>query len=171
MNTKLNLLVEALHGLTYLHTRKSEIVHGDIKGGNILISEYCHAQLSDFGLASVDDYVTTSLTGTARWMSPELFTGETARATTASDVWAFGCVMVEVLSGIHPYFEIDNIQRVILAITQEGKKPTRPTNAHDALWDLIQDCWGSPSDRPPAGVLLQRLRYVRGSQVVVLGHQ
>ncbi|KAJ7802642.1 kinase-like domain-containing protein, partial [Mycena olivaceomarginata] len=67
-------LFETAHSLAYLHSQN--IVHGDLRGGNVLINDEEHAQLADFGLAIVTDATlgTTSTTrrGSSRWMASEL---------------------------------------------------------------------------------------------------
>ncbi|KAJ7508306.1 kinase-like domain-containing protein, partial [Mycena galericulata] len=96
------LLFEIAQGLQYLHSRN--IVHGDLRGANILISEAWTACLADFGLSALADATSTlrstKRSGSLYWMAPELidpdrFGCEFIR-TPATDVYAFGCVCVEV---------------------------------------------------------------------------
>ena len=102
-------LLEIAQGLDYLHSMN--IVHGDLRGSNILISDDGNACLSDFGLATTisdpDSTVgmltsSTNHGGSARWFAPELidpksFGCEKFIRTTASDVYAYACVCLEVL--------------------------------------------------------------------------
>ncbi|KAJ7279128.1 kinase-like domain-containing protein [Mycena rebaudengoi] len=97
------LLSEIAQGLEYLHSRK--IVHGDLRGANILINDEWSACLADFGLTSLSDTTTATHTsnraGSIRWMAPELidpdrFGHRQFTRTPASDVYAFGCVCLEV---------------------------------------------------------------------------
>ncbi|KZV83311.1 kinase-like protein, partial [Exidia glandulosa HHB12029] len=74
---KLDLIAQIFAGIEYLHTRTPKIVHADIKGANVLISDHGVARLSDFGFASAlaEDHVYStqhSVCGTWRWMAPEL---------------------------------------------------------------------------------------------------
>ena len=81
--------------LYYLHS--NSIVHGDIKGSNVLASPNGDALLCDFGLAKLVGSQTSGSrkgSGTLRWESPELLHGQTKSA--ASDVWAFGMTIYEV---------------------------------------------------------------------------
>ncbi|KAJ7260878.1 kinase-like domain-containing protein [Mycena haematopus] len=95
------LLYEIAKGLEYLHSRN--IVHGDLRGANILIKEDWSACLTDFGLSIFSDATSTMSTnrgGSLHWMAPELldpdrFEINFAR-TPATDVYAFGCVCVEL---------------------------------------------------------------------------
>ncbi|KAJ7229443.1 kinase-like domain-containing protein, partial [Mycena rebaudengoi] len=91
------LLYEIVQGLAYLHS--SRIVHGDLRGTNILINEDWSACLADFGLSIVDNATfstTTNRGGSLYWMAPELLVpdqfGLKFALTPASDVYAFGCV-------------------------------------------------------------------------------
>lgn len=73
------------------------MVHGDIKAGNLLISDDNHVLLCDFGLTKPTDAQTSTTmkgAGTARWQSPELW--DNASKTFGSDVYAFSMTIVEV---------------------------------------------------------------------------
>ena len=87
-------------GLAYLHSKK--IVHGDLKGVNILITASLRACIADFGLSRVADTqglgVFTSTArpaGTMRWLAPELMSGR-ERPSKESDVYSFASVCYEV---------------------------------------------------------------------------
>ncbi|KAJ7160764.1 kinase-like domain-containing protein [Mycena filopes] len=95
------LLYEIAQGLQYLHSQ--DIVHGDLRGTNILITEDWRACLADFGLSVFSDAtssMTTNRGGSPYWMAPELLDPDTYGLefvrTTATDVYAYGCVCLEV---------------------------------------------------------------------------
>ncbi|KZV79317.1 kinase-like protein, partial [Exidia glandulosa HHB12029] len=172
-------LRQILEGLKYLHECEPEVIHGDLKGANILISDTYDVQLCDFGFASMHadeegslNFQSSSTKGTWRWMAPELLANDDARHTTASDMWAFGCVVVEVLSGKVPYHDKRTDQMVIIAIAH-GETPFRPATfigepwevALEAkVWELALDCWASePDDRPPVKPVLRRLKHLRAN--------
>ena len=86
---------EAGAGIIYLH--QCGIVHGDIKGANILISDDIRALLCDFGLARPYHMNTSTAmkgVGTIRWQSPQLING--GQKDFKSDVWAFAMTIYEV---------------------------------------------------------------------------
>lgn len=96
----------AARGLEYLHNNHH--VHRDIKSANILLDEKFVAKISDFGLtrASPKRTSTTMMTerivGTRAYMAPEALRGE---ITAKSDVFSFGVVLLEILSGLPPAAE------------------------------------------------------------------
>ncbi|KAG8954581.1 hypothetical protein FRC04_011014, partial [Tulasnella sp. 424] len=89
------LIIEIAEGLAYLH--QFGIIHGDLKGNNVLISGGYHVLLCDFGLAKhVTSRTSTSLRGVGSipWQSPELLQ-DACRRTFQSDVYAFGITVYE----------------------------------------------------------------------------
>ncbi|KAK1224861.1 hypothetical protein PQX77_012211 [Marasmius sp. AFHP31] len=156
------LVYDVASGLAYLHSKK--IVHGDLKGVNILITDSLRACIADFGLSRIEKHglgLTTSgarPTGTMRWQAPELLHGE--RPSLESDVYSFACVCYEIFTGLRPFPELPNITGVILAVAQ-GKYPTRPQEASelsDAMWILMTECWNTtPSSRPTASQIVERV--------------
>ncbi|KAJ6476335.1 kinase-like domain-containing protein [Mycena sanguinolenta] len=97
------LLSEIAQGFGYLHSR--DIVHGDLRGANILVKDDWSAYLTDFGLSNISDATSTTSTncgGRLHRMAPELL--DSAR-TPATDVYAFGCVCFEVT-----YFSVSRFQ-------------------------------------------------------------
>ncbi|KAJ2952062.1 hypothetical protein O0L34_g4326 [Tuta absoluta] len=123
-NQRLNILVGTAEGLRYLHSsekpmhehdpnpvykmsdsdqssKKNNFVHGDVKTANILLTRDCVPKLCDFGLAK--QYETTFITscpmGTSAYMAPEGFAGT---ITQKIDIYSFGIVMLEVLTGLKP---------------------------------------------------------------------
>ncbi|KAF7362739.1 Protein kinase domain-containing protein [Mycena venus] len=154
-------------GLEYLH--KSKMVHGDLKGINILVTPSRRACIADFGLSSIINAMTLRLTtssapargGTVRYQAPELFQGN-AMKTFETDIYAFGCVCYEILTGKIPFHELLNDMNVMWEVAA-GKSPTRPlscsgTFALDSLWELLQNCRnGQAQMRPSASQIVDRL--------------
>ncbi|KAJ7325546.1 kinase-like protein [Mycena albidolilacea] len=163
---RLQLLCEVADGLNYLH--ENLIVHGDLTGSNILIDDEGKAKLCDFGLSSivVEFCGTSSLTscigGAVRWADPSLYSlradnsdeaaQEPPALTPRSDIYSFGSVTLEILSGRIPYFYIKGDAQVVIEI-HKGNKPRRPAQAFvtDAQWGFIQRCWAADAaERPDA---------------------
>ena len=120
MKFKLYLISEIAHGLLYLHTHN--IIHGDLKCSNILLSkpyneneeEYPVPKICDFGLCiTMDD--TNQLKGfTARWAAPEVMLKKAA--TKMSDIFSFGMVIYEIISQKIPFDEIQDNKTVMKMI-------------------------------------------------------
>ncbi|KAF8150277.1 kinase-like domain-containing protein [Mycena galopus ATCC 62051] len=149
------LLYEIAQGLEYLHFHN--IVHGDLRGANILIQEDWSACLADFGLSTFSDATATMSTtraGSLGWMAPELLAPERfgldfAR-TPATDVYAFGCVCVELYTGRPPFSRLP--QTTVLLKVLDSERPERPFGPpamSDTLWKHVTNCWtASPTTRP-----------------------
>nr|BAJ84984.1 predicted protein [Hordeum vulgare subsp. vulgare] len=100
--------------LRYLHTEWDQcVLHGDIKPSNILLDSSRNTKLGDFGLARLVDHgagprTTQVVMGTAGYIDPEFI--RTRRPTTESDIYSFGMVLLEVVSGRRPDMDMDTEQ-------------------------------------------------------------
>lgn len=107
-NRAIELMESVLAGLDAAHS--AGIIHRDIKPENILLSNDGRIKLSDFGLARNVDTRTEAdeLLGTVGYMAPELVTG--GSADKASDVYACGIMLYEMLTGARPYVGDQSVQ-------------------------------------------------------------
>lgn len=105
-DTRLCIALEAAKGLEYLHEHVSPpVIHRDFKSSNILLDRNFHAKVSDFGLAKlgsdkVGGHVSTRVLGTQGYVAPEY--ALTGHLTTKSDVYSYGIVLLELLTGRVP---------------------------------------------------------------------
>ncbi|RID69702.1 hypothetical protein BRARA_C01782 [Brassica rapa] len=104
-DSRVNIIVGAAKGLAYLHHDCSpRIIHRDIKSSNILLDGNLEARVSDFGLAKLledeESHITTIVAGTFGYLAPEYM--QSGRATEKTDVYSFGVLVLEVLSGKIP---------------------------------------------------------------------
>jgi hypothetical protein len=101
--SKLNLIYQILHGLTYIHS--NHIIHRDIKPNNILISTDGIAKITDFGIAkdlnSTQITVTGSIMGTPEYMSPEQHQG--LKVDLRTDIYSVGLTFYQLLAGNQLY--------------------------------------------------------------------
>ncbi|CAI0539767.1 unnamed protein product [Linum tenue] len=100
--TRLKIAQDAARGLAYLHEEMLQLIFRDFKASNILLDEDFNAKLSDFGLARQGppeglSHVSTSVVGTVGYAAPEYV--QTGRLTAKSDVWSFGVVLYELITG------------------------------------------------------------------------
>ncbi|XP_010274442.1 PREDICTED: serine/threonine-protein kinase CDL1 [Nelumbo nucifera] len=104
--TRLRIALEAAKGLEYLHEHVSPpVIHRDFKSSNILLDKSFHAKVSDFGLAKLGSdkaggHVSTRVLGTQGYVAPEY--ALTGHLTTKSDVYSYGVVLLELLTGRVP---------------------------------------------------------------------
>ncbi|XP_058214648.1 probable L-type lectin-domain containing receptor kinase VI.1 isoform X2 [Rhododendron vialii] len=105
------------NGLVYLHEEWAQVVvHRDVKSSNVLIDGEMNGRLGDFGLARLYDHgtisQTTNVVGTIGYIAPEL--AQTGKASTSSDVFAYGVLLLEVACGRGPIVDHPERGRVIL---------------------------------------------------------
>ncbi|XP_019454812.1 PREDICTED: probable serine/threonine-protein kinase CST [Lupinus angustifolius] len=101
-DTRLKIMIGAAKGLAFLHTLENRIIYRDLKPSNILLDMTYTAKLADFGLAKSIPYphlshVTTRIKGTSGYAAPEYLS--TGHLYVKSDVYAFGIVLLEMLTG------------------------------------------------------------------------
>ncbi|XP_030949054.1 putative leucine-rich repeat receptor-like serine/threonine-protein kinase At2g19230 isoform X2 [Quercus lobata] len=133
-NERLNIAVDAAHGLEYLHNGcKPPIIHRDLKTSNILLTGHMQAKIADFGLSRIfatesDSHVSTCPAGTLGYLDPEY--QASGNFGKKSDVYSFGIVLFELITGrpvimrgpeknthildwIYPIIESGDIQSVV----------------------------------------------------------
>jgi len=167
------LMHEVAKGVQYIHSEG--IVHGDLKGENVLLDSNLRCQIADFGLTRHSDATVTKSTAfSIHYAAPELFGKCTCsrpecegcqgdsdaqkKRTMATDVYAFGSVFYATYFDTVP-FQGKSVYQISLIVT-DGKHPTRldsPT-MKDNTWDLIMSCReSSPSQRPKMDDIVQKM--------------
>lgn len=148
-------------GLAYLHGR--DIVHRDIKGANILVDNKGGIKISDFGISkkmeasnvlggAANNKNRPSLQGSVFWMAPEVV--KQTKYTRKSDVWSLGCLVVEMMTGNHPYPDCSQLQ-AIFKIGGSKASPSIPEEAsEEAKHFLAQTFEIDDRERPDADELL-----------------
>jgi len=177
---RLGILIEALQGLIYLHTFKSEkatkerhIVHASLRGRHILIGNDGVARLSDFALAFFKGEQTYSSTRPPKhhWSAPEVLQAE--EPSIGSDTYSFGMVILELITNADPfaarpvsplYRSPYPLQRAIIG----GTRPAFPkddfsrfglVDENSALWRMMKQSWApDPETRPSDDDVLALLR-------------
>ncbi|CAA2988387.1 calmodulin-binding receptor-like cytoplasmic kinase 3 [Olea europaea subsp. europaea] len=106
-NQRLEISIDVAHGLTYLHLyTEKQIIHRDVKSSNILLTESMRAKVADFGFAKLGEidsdksHVSTKVKGTVGYLDTEYM--RTNQLTARSDVYSFGILLLEILTGRRP---------------------------------------------------------------------
>lgn len=124
---RLKIAIGAAKGLEYLHEYAvPKTYHGDVKPANILLDEDMESHVSDFGLShwSRDEsknasyLMASNMGGTVGYMDPELFS--CGQVTFASDVYSFGIVLLELMSGRPVVVHFQNIRDWAAKLQEEG---------------------------------------------------
>ncbi|KAM0507790.1 hypothetical protein ACHAQF_003629 [Verticillium nonalfalfae] len=126
---------QILTGLSYLHNR--DIIHRDIKGANILVDNKGTIKISDFGISKKleasnilsganNNKHRPSLQGSVFWMAPEVV--KQTSYTRKADIWSLGCLVVEMMTGSHPFPDCTQMQ-AIFKIGGAMAAPTIPEHA------------------------------------------
>ncbi|KAF9651668.1 hypothetical protein BDM02DRAFT_3090819 [Thelephora ganbajun] len=130
-------ICQVLEGLVYLHDQG--VIHRDIKGANILTNKDGCVKLADFGVAANTTTAARddAVVGSPYWMAPEVI--EQSGATTASDIWSVGCVVIELLEGKPPYHFL-NPMPALFRIVQDDCPPI-PEGASPIVKDFLYHCF------------------------------
>ncbi|KAG6021008.1 hypothetical protein E4U41_002635 [Claviceps citrina] len=152
---------QILMGLSYLHGR--DIIHRDIKGANILVDNKGTIKISDFGISkkleqsnilgnAKNNRNRPSLQGSVFWMAPEVV--KQTEYTLKADIWSLGCLVVEMMTGNHPFPDCSQLQ-AIFRIGGGTPSPTIPEHASDEAQRFLRQTFELNHDlRPSADELM-----------------
>lgn len=140
LDKKLGIALQIAKALEFVHSKK--IVHRDIKPENVHLDASGKAKLMDFGIAKAEGLTMTRAgfaLGTPYYMAPEQVRGETV--TDAADIYAFGILMYELLTGQKPITG-DTVERLFYAILNEPLNPEhlRQVGTPQPIIDFILRC-------------------------------
>ncbi|KAL1133649.1 hypothetical protein V6Z11_A12G054300 [Gossypium hirsutum] len=173
---RLIIAMDAAFGMEYLHSKN--IVHFDLKCDNLLVNlkdpvrPIC--KVGDFGLSKIkrNTLVTGGVRGTLPWMAPELLNGSSSKVSEKVDVFSFGIVLWEILTGEEPYANM-HYGAIIGGIVSNTLRPPVPSYC-DPEWKLLMEqCWApDPVVRPSFTEIARRLRIMSSAcQTKPQGHQ
>lgn len=163
-----NWAVQIARGMHYLHCEALvPVIHRDLKSNNILLlqpiegddMEHKTLKITDFGLAR-EWHKTTQMSaaGTYAWMAPEVIKASTF--SKGSDVWSFGVLLWELLTGEVPYRGIDCLAVAYGVAVNKLTLPI-PSTCPEPFAQLMADCWAQdPHRRPDFASILQQLEAI-----------
>lgn len=167
-----DLLVKVARAVHYAHQRG--VLHRDLKPANILLDESGEPWLTDFGLAKLLDTdsaltLTQAIAGTPHYMAPEQVAGCKKDISTATDVWALGVILYEMLTGRLP-FQADSHSGILREVAE--KEPPEPSTIMPTIDRDLQTLCLRCLDKDPsrrlssAGELAEELeRWQRGEPI------
>ncbi|POM78567.1 TKL protein kinase [Phytophthora palmivora] len=173
----LQLAVDVIEALVYVHSFTPPLVHRDLKSRNVLLAGDMKAKVTDFGASrykSVDETMTAAV-GTGRWLAPEVISGS-GKYDQSVDVFSFGVVLSEMDTHSIPYDDVRgaNGNRLndiaILQLVATGKlRPRFGASCPPELRMLAERCLDQdPEKRPPAHVVAYELRVIQRSHYTQL---
>lgn len=147
---------QILNGLSYLHNR--DIIHRDIKGANILVDNKGTIKISDFGISKKLEATNIlngannnrhrpSLQGSVFWMAPEVV--KQTSYTRKADIWSLGCLVVEMMTGTHPFPDCTQLQ-AIFKIGGAKATPTIPEHASDEAKQFLAQTFEIDHNKRPS---------------------
>uniref|UniRef100_F7DGL7 Mitogen-activated protein kinase kinase kinase 21 n=2 Tax=Monodelphis domestica TaxID=13616 RepID=F7DGL7_MONDO len=166
-----NWAVQIARGMLYLHEEAVvPILHRDLKSSNILLLEkiehddICNKTLkiTDFGLAREWHRTTKmSAAGTYAWMAPEVI--KSSLFSKGSDIWSYGVLLWELLTGEVPYRGIDGLAVAYGVAVNKLTLPI-PSTCPEPFAKLMKECWEQdPHIRPSFALILEQLTAIEGA--------
>lgn len=144
-----------------IHLESQGICHRDLAARNVCLSKTGTPCITDFGMSrkltiTASAGETNTQMGPVAWMAPECFL---QRYSSKSDVWSFGVVLYEMLTGTVPHRGAD-LHQLSIAIRDRGITPTPiPSDCDHGLVEIMKSCWAfDPADRPSWAQLSKKLR-------------
>ncbi|XP_074854474.1 serine/threonine-protein kinase TAO2 isoform X4 [Carettochelys insculpta] len=143
----------ALQGLAYLHCHN--MIHRDVKAGNILLTEPGQVKLGDFGSASIMAPA-NSFVGTPYWMAPEVILAmDEGQYDGKVDVWSLGITCIELAERKPPLFNM-NAMSALYHIAQNESPVLQSSHWSEYFRNFVDSCLQKiPQDRPTSDMLLK----------------
>ena len=181
LEESVDIMLQVAEAMKHIHEKR--ILHRDLKSHNILVKYVkgkgvLHVKVADFGISKEQEYSNTfscqSLNiGSTRWMAPEViadpgraqsssFSEEVLKYPFKSDIYSFGMLCYEILTGKDPFWEIDS-PSVVKKKVLRGEHPWLPYDMSlRQLTTLLARCWDfKASARPSFAEICKELQYLQ----------
>nr|XP_695792.1 megakaryocyte-associated tyrosine-protein kinase [Danio rerio] len=149
----LRFALDVCEGMEHLESKK--LLHRDLAGRNILVSEDGVAKISDFGLARVGSMAVDNSKLPVKWTAPEALKNK--KFSTQSDVWSYGVLLWEIFSyGRQPYpkMTVNEVKECV----EKGYRMDPPDECPADVYSIMTSCWQTePKKRPSFHKLRERL--------------
>ncbi|CAE6445064.1 unnamed protein product [Rhizoctonia solani] len=168
INRRKSMISEVVAGINYLHLQDPPVIHGCICMDKLFVDSHGRTKIGEFGLSNMVEQFglfapSVSQVSRTRWLSPELLDTDAEEynptPTVASDVWALGCTLFEIMSGKLPYFKFKHdlrVQKEILSKKLAGRPNSCLAAEFSDCWPILVQCWSwIPEQRPTVDVLVR----------------
>ncbi|KAK9921163.1 hypothetical protein M0R45_029686 [Rubus argutus] len=156
---RLNMALDVVKGMNYLHRRNPPIVHRDLKSPNLLVDKKYTVKVCDFGLSRLkaNTFLSSkSAAGTPEWMAPEVLRDEPSNEK--SDVYSFGVILWELATLQQPWANLNPAQ-VVAAVGFRNKRLEIPRDLNPHVASIIEACWANePWKRPSFASIMDSLK-------------
>ena len=145
---KLITLYGIASGMAFLHS--NDVLHRDLKPANILMDQYLHPKICDFGLSKEENkgtQSTISFKGTPAYSAPEVI--EECSYSKMSDVYSFGIITYELICNERPFSDKEKLFRLQTKIIN-GERPKFNSPIGAAYKELIESCWHQRTNERPS---------------------
>eukprot|EP00241_Pyramimonas_parkeae_P000037 CAMPEP_0114241106 /NCGR_PEP_ID=MMETSP0058-20121206/9460_1 /TAXON_ID=36894 /ORGANISM="Pyramimonas parkeae, CCMP726" /LENGTH=1456 /DNA_ID=CAMNT_0001353619 /DNA_START=116 /DNA_END=4486 /DNA_ORIENTATION=+ len=155
---RLKMALDVARAMQYMHS--VNVVHCDLKTGNLLVDKNWVVKVCDFGLSRVKKGRFLSgpcKCGTPEWSAPEMLRGDPV--TETCDVYSFGVVLWELVTGLHPWKGMKE-KEVVQAVVRDGRQLDIPAHlAESPVGNILKACLEhEPTKRPAFSHIVGSLR-------------
>lgn len=169
LHVGIDIMLQISRGMEYLHGQRK--MHLDLKPLNVLIEPscvkdfrdegHCRVKILNMGMAGLK-LSKEGLLESWPWMAPEVYGGSLKSITYKADVYSFGMICYQILTGKQPFEEFDFENSEVYEIIKQGRRPVWPSSCPSMLADYISKCWDTdPAGRPHFHEVSQFLRYMK----------
>jgi serine/threonine protein kinase len=164
LKNKINLLLQISQGMLYLHSK--DIIHRDLKSGNIVLDESSVPKITDFNVSTIKTQSKMTLgLGTSEYIAPEITNG--LKYSEKCDIFSFSIIMFEVFfNTTDPYCKESNVHALVAQ--NENFRPIiyvrkdileKLTKIEKSFIELMKRCWSSkPDERPSFQEIVNELK-------------